>query len=94
MPARVPLPAQRNRGQYAWDVVDTEISASVWISARHPEVSQVVTRAQVHAVTDETNKVYLNAVFKALDAISDGVSAGRWPAPRNLMDLAAFCRPS
>ena len=87
MPARASLPAQRNRGQFAWEVVSHEISPSVWIPTRHPQVSQVVTRSQVHAVTDDTNKVYLKAVFKALDAIVDGVHAGRWPAPQNLTDL-------
>ena len=87
MPTLIPQPALRNRGVSAWSAVEGSSHASFWLSDRHPDVAPVVTRAQVHAVTDDTNVAYLRTVFRTLDAVEAGVRAGAWPAPRGIADL-------
>ena len=54
---------------------------------QHPELSCVVTRSQVHAVTDDTNKTYLKAVFRVLDLMDRGIRRGRFPAPTCMREL-------
>ena len=61
--------------------------ASVWLTCRHPDVSHVVSRAAVHAITDDSNGTYLKLIFKTLTAIDAGVRAGKWPSPRNVAEL-------
>ena len=65
-PARPP--PRLNRGAAAWDRDESDFSVT-WLSSRHPLVLPVVTRAQVHAVTDTTNQEYLAVVQAVLDAI-------------------------
>ena len=73
----------KNRGALAWEAVSTQNTASMWMQFQHPELCAVVTRASVHAVTDDTNKAYLKAVFKVVEIIERGVWARRWPPPRS-----------
>ena len=79
----------KNRGAQAWEVVSGLDTASVWMHHQHPELSNVVTRAEVHAVTDDTNKAYLKAVFRVMEIIERGVRTRRWPPPRNTRELDA-----
>ena len=79
----------KNRGAHAWEVVSQQSAASIWLDFSHPELSSVVTRASVHAVSDDTNKAYLKAVFKVLDIIERGARTGRWPAPSGFRELDA-----
>ena len=81
-PAR--LPPRLNRGAAAWDRDESDFSV-MWLSSRHPLVLPVVTRAQVHAVTDTTNQEYLAVVQAVLDAIEAGVVSNKWPAPCSLV---------
>ena len=55
---------------------------------RHPEVTSVVARSNVHA--DDTNAFYGKIVCKALDAIAAGIRVGRWPPPTGIFDLDAI----
>ena len=77
-----------NRGARAWES-DAE---SVWLQCRHPEVPGVVTRSNVHAVTDDTSAFYVKIVCKALDAIVAGIRDGRWPPPTGIFDLDGILR--
>ena len=83
-PAR--LPPRLNRGAAAWDRDESDFSVT-WLSCRHPLVLPVVSRAQVHAVTDNTNQEYLAIVQAVLDAIEAGVRSNRWIAPSSLVEL-------
>ena len=88
MPLRERPPALLNRGAQAWANVERNPGgASIWLTDSHPEVLRVVTRSHVHAVNDDTNKVYLTSVAKALQAIHSGVAARRWPPPSSISEL-------
>ena len=87
MPLLKPRPRLLNRGAGAWDNAEQLNGVSVWLTARHPDVQSVVSRAQVHAVTDDSNHDYLRVVFLTLQAIEAGVRVGSWPEPTNLAEL-------
>ena len=82
-------PPRLNRGAGAWQRDDHDFSA-IWLPVRHPLVLPVVTRAQVHAVTDTTNQDYLAVITAALDAIEAGVRSRHWAAPTSLVELDAI----
>ena len=86
MPSRPRPPPLANRGAGAWERDDV---SSIWAAPedRHPLVLPVVTRAQVHAVTDDTNHDYIRAVSAALEAMEAGVRAGKWSPPQTIEDL-------
>ena len=86
-PAR--LPPRLNRGAAAWDRDESDFSV-IWLSSRHSLVLPVVTRAQVHAVTDTTNQEYLAIVNAVLDEIEAGVRTRKWIAPSSLVELDAI----
>ena len=86
-PAR--LPPRLNRGAAAWDRDESDFSV-VWLSSRHSLVLPVVTRAQVHAVTDTTNQEYLAIVGAVLDEIESGVRHRKWIPPSSLVELDAI----
>ena len=86
-PAR--LPPRLNRGAAAWDRDESDFSV-IWLSSRHSLVLPVVTRAQVHAVTDTTNQEYLAIVNAVLDEIEAGVHTRKWIAPSSLVELDAI----
>ena len=86
-PAR--LPPRLNRGAAAWDRDEFDFSV-IWLSSRHSLVLPVVTRAQVHAVTDTTNQEYLAIVNAVLDEIEAGVRKRKWIAPSSLVELDAI----
>ena len=50
-------------------------------------MSHIVSRAGVHAITDDSNVTYLKLVWKTLEAIDAGTRAGRWPSPKSVSDL-------
>ena len=70
-------PPRLNRGAGAWDRDESDFSA-IWLPVRHSLVLPVVTRAQVHAVTDSTNQEYLAVVSAVLDAIEAAVQNRQW----------------
>ena len=80
-------PPLLNRGAGAWS---SSTVSPVWLTARHPDVSPVVTRAQVHAVTDDTNDSYSAVVRAALHAVDSGVRSGAWQRPSTLFELDAI----
>ena len=82
-------PPRLNRGAGAWDRDESDFSA-IWLPVRHSLVLPVVTRAQVHAVTDSTNQEYLAVVSAVLDAIEAGVRNRQWAAPTSLVALDAI----
>ena len=86
-PAR--LPPRVNRGAAAWGHDESDFSV-IWLSSRHSLVLPVVTRAQVHAVTDTTNQEYLAIVNAVLDEIEAGVRTRKWIAPSSLVELDAI----
>ena len=84
MPTPLRPPPLRNRGAAAWARDDAQ---PIFLSVRHPDVLPIVSRAMVHAVTDDTNAEYNRVVQAALLCIADGVREGRWPRPQGLQDL-------
>ena len=82
-------PPRLNRGAGAWDRDESDFSA-IWLPVRHSLVLPVVTRAQVHAVTDSTNQEYLAVVSAVLDAIEAAVRNRQWAAPTSLVELDAI----
>jgi hypothetical protein len=80
-------PPLRNRGAGAWDYVAQGRAPSVHVRVPHPAVDPVVTRAQVHAITDDSNGKYLRVIDEALAALQIGIHQRRWPEPRTLVDL-------
>ena len=86
-PAR--LPPRLNRGAAAWDRDESDFSV-IWLSSRHSLVLPVVTRAQVHAVTDTTNQEYLAIVDAVLDEIESGIRQRKWIPPSSLVELDAI----
>ena len=82
-------PPRLNRGAGAWERDGSDFSA-LWLPVRHSLVLPVVTRAQVHAVTDSTNQEYSAVVSAALDAIETGVRNHHWAAPTSRVELDAI----
>ena len=87
MPSPLQPPPLRNRGAAAWARDDAQ---PLFLSVRHPDVLPVVSRAMVHAVTDDTNAEYNRVVQAALQCIALGVQERRWARPQNLQDLDAI----
>jgi hypothetical protein len=87
-PAR--LPPRLNRGSAAWDRSDESDFSAIWLSSRHSLVLPVVTRAQVHAVTDTTNQEYLAIIEAVLDEIQSGIRQRKWNPPSSLVELDAI----
>ena len=83
------LPPRLNRGAAAWERDESDFSV-IWLSSRHSLVLPVVTRAQVHAVTDTTNQEYLAIVDAVLDEIESGVRQRKWIPPSSLVELDAI----
>ena len=83
------LPPRLNRGAAAWERDESDFSV-IWLSSRHSLVLPVVTRAQVHAVTDTTNQEYLAIVGAVLDEIEAGVRKRKWISPSSLVELDAI----
>ena len=75
MPSPLRPPPLLNRGAAAWAREDLQ---PIVLTARHPDVLPIVSRAMVHAVTDDTNIDYLRVVSAALQCIDDGVRDQRW----------------
>ena len=66
MPTPLRPPPLRNRGAAAWARDDAQ---PIFLSVRHPDVLPVVSRAMVHAVTDDTNAEYNRVVQAAVQAV-------------------------
>ena len=84
MPSPLRPPPLLNRGAAAWNREDLQ---PIVLTARHPDVLPIVSRAMVHAVTDDTNIDYLRVVSAALQCIDDGVRDRRWRRPQTLAAL-------